>query len=488
MKSDLTQGKIFSTLLRLALPIAGGQVMQMAYNLTDMFWLGRVSGEALAATGAAGLFTWLAVGLMMIGRVGAEVGVSQARGRGELNVAYSFSRVAIFLAGGLGLLFGAFLFIFRNGLIGFFNFQEVAVAADAATYTGIMAWGLPAMYITSAVAGAFIASGNSQTPFLINSAGLVLNMILTPIVIFPLGMGVSGAAISSVASQWVVLALSLVSIKKFRHRPFAEYRFFEGLRKLANGGGYDTVGCRRGFFVSIFGNAIELCRKSWRSLWHGTAKKIFHLALPVSLENTVWPLLTILVTRIEVSFGDVAVAISRVGIQVESLSWLVGAGFGAALTAFVGQNFGAGRHDRISKGVRYTAFSLVAWGIFVMAFMWFGGGLVFAIFMPHYDYEVRELFITHMRILAACQVFSNMEYVASNAFRGKGRTIPPSITSMFSNTIRLPLALILSQTQLGLLGVWAAISITAGLRGVLITAWYLLLKQSPRKHTCVKGL
>ena len=91
---DLTKGNIFSTLLRLSVPIAGAQVIQMAYNLTDMFWLGRVSGDAVAAAGAAGMFMWLAVGLLMIGRIGAEVGVAQARGRGENTVAYDYSSTA----------------------------------------------------------------------------------------------------------------------------------------------------------------------------------------------------------------------------------------------------------------------------------------------------------------------------------------------------------------------------------------------------------
>jgi len=439
VKSDLTQGKIFATLLRLALPIAASQVMQMAYNLTDMFWLGRVSSEALAATGAAGLFTWLAVGLMMIGRIGAEVGVSQARGRGDIVAAYDYSRNALYLSAVLGVAFGVFLFVFRVPLVGFFQFEEYKVAADAALYMGIMAIGLPAAYITSAITGIFVASGNARTPFLVTSGGLILNMILTPIVIFPLGMGVFGAAISSVASQMVVLFVSLYAIKRFKHRPFAQFDVF----------------AKSGIVTQ-------------------TMKKIIRLALPVSLENTLWPLLTIVTTRIEASFGAIAVSISRVGVQVESLTWLVGAGFGAALTAFVGQNFGAGEFVRINKGVRYAALSLIAWGAFVSFFMWFGAGAVYNMFFPHYrDYtEIRSLFITHMRILAVCQVFANMEYVAANAFRGKGRTVPPSIASISSNVIRVPLAFFLSLTPLGVLGVWAAISFTAGLRGVVVSLWY----------------
>jgi len=445
---DLTQGGIIGALLRLALPIAGGQFMHMAYSLTDMFWLGRVGNDAIAASGTAGLFMWLSVGFMLVGRVGAEIGVSQARGRGDADDAYRYSRTALHIAAVLGVLFGAFLLIFRHLLVGFFNFQEAHVAAYTAAYIGIMAFGIPASFITSSIGGTFNASGNSRTPFLIGSLGIVLNMILSPIFILGLNMGVVGAAITSVMSQYAVLALMLTALKRFRTRPFAVYKL-----------------TARPSFSGVIND-----------LRFGKAGEIFRLTWPICLENTLFPLLTIATTRFEVAFGAFAVSISRVGTQVESLSWLVGAGFGAALTAFVGQNFGAGNHERIIKGVRYTTFFMIMWGLFVMSVLWFGSPVILAVFLPEFvsDAEMTRLVFSNLRILAACQVFANMEFVATNAFRGKGRTLPPSVTSIASNVVRVPLAFLLSRTALGLLGVWAAISITAGLRGISVFLWYKL--------------
>ena len=443
---DLTQGGIIRTLLRLALPIAGGQFMHMAHGLTDMLWLGQVSDYFIAATGTAGLFIWLSVGLMLVGRVGAEIGVSQSRGRGDVPEAYRYARTAMYLAAGLGLLYGAFLFFFRGPLIGLFRFREAHVAAYTVTYLGIMAFGIPASFITSSLGGTFNASGNSRTPFIISGLGIALNMILSPIFILGLNMGVVGAAITSVTAQYAVLIAMLVAVKRFRNRPFASFRLTAR------------------FDLSAIRTEIV----------SGKARDIFRLTWPICLENTLFPLLTMATTYFEVAFGSFAVSISRVGTQVESLSWLVGAGFGAALTAFVGQNFGAGKHERINAGVRYTTIFMLGWGVFVASVLWFGSPVILVAFLPGYasDPDMVRLVVSNLRILAACQVFSNLEFVATNAFRGKGRTLPPSITSVSSNVIRVPLAFILSRTPLGLLGVWAAISITAALRGVSVFVWY----------------
>jgi len=441
MNTDLTKGKIFPSLLRLGLPIAGVNAMNMAYNITDMFWLGRVSSDALAATGVSGLYLWLSVGLMLIGRIGAEVGVAQSRGRGDVDAAYKFSRTAIYIAAILGLVYGIFLITLRTPLVGFFNFQEATVVAYATAYIAIMAIGIPAVFISSSIDGTFVASGNSRMPFLIGSSGLILNMILTPIFIFVLNLGVVGAAVSSVISQYAVFVARVLALKYLKNRPFEVYQF-----------------------IMPF------------NFRDGTVKDIFKLTWPICLENTLFPLLTMFTTRFEAGFGSSAVSMSRVGVQIESLSWLVGGGFGAALTAFVGQNFGAGKFDRVSAGVRYAVGALLVWGVFVTSVMWFGGGMVFTIFLPEYaPYpEMAQLFITYMRILAACQIFANLEFAATNAFRGKGKTLPPSIVSISSNLIRVPLAYVLSLTPLGLLGIWVAISFTASIRGIAVAIWYIL--------------
>ena len=92
---DLTQGPILGNLIRLSLPIIGTSFMQMAYNLTDMMWLGQMGSGAVAAVGAASFFSWFGISILLITRIGAEVGVAQSIGRRDLNGAARYARHAI---------------------------------------------------------------------------------------------------------------------------------------------------------------------------------------------------------------------------------------------------------------------------------------------------------------------------------------------------------------------------------------------------------
>lgn len=446
-KYDLTQGSILGKLVLVALPIMGSQLLQMSYNLTDMFWLGRLGSDAVAASGTAGLFLWLSMAFMMIGRMGAEIGVSQGMGRGDVHGAKRYAQNAIFLAILLGTVYGLFLIIFCRPLVGFFNIQDPNVAQQAMDYLTIVAIDMPLNFVLGALVGSFNASGNSRTPFLVNAAGLVLNMVLDPLMIFGLGMGIRGAAIATVLAQVVSCLLIMLAMKKDKNRPFASFRFFIRPKMLY-------------------------------------IRQILTWSVPIGLESGLFTLMSMIVSRFVAGFGTEAMAVSRVGSQIESLTWLVGGGYGSALTAYVGQNYGAGKWTRIRRGFTISYQVMFAYGAAVTALIFFGGGFLFSIFMP--DPAVIEMGRTYLRILAICQIPQCFENVASATFKGIGRTLPPSVVSVTSNAIRVVLAYFLGQTALGLYGIWLAMALTAAMRGVWGFIWYLLAaRHLPREDTLV---
>lgn len=435
-KYDLTQGSILNKLLMVAVPIMGIQLMQMAYNLTDMFWLGRVGSGAVAASGTAGMYLWLSQALLMIGRMGAEIGVSQSLGQKDIAAARKYSQISLLLSVVLGVLFMLAMIAFSDQLIGFFNIADQQVAADSVTYLVITSLGIPATYISAVVAGTFNASGNSRVPFYANAVGLILNIIFDPLFIFNFNMGIAGAAIATILAQIIVAVLFLGAMKVIKSRPFDTFSFY--------------------------------IRPDYRYI-----KTIFNWSTPIALESMFFTLLSMVISRFVVDFGVTAMAVHRVGSQIESLSWLIGGGFSSAVTAFMGQNFGAQKWQRIHKGYHISIRAMFAWGVITTAILAFGGQFLFSLFLA--EPEAVEMGVVYLRILAVCQIVACLEYNSAGCFRGIGKTIPPSVVSIVSNLIRVPLVFVLSRTSLGINGIWWGVSLGAGIRSIWMFIWFYLI-------------
>jgi putative MATE family efflux protein len=440
-KYDLTQGGIFGRLMMVALPIIGVQLMMMSYNLVDMFLLGKVGSQAVAASGMAGMYMWLSSGVMLIGRMGAEIGVAQNFGRRDEESARKFALCSIYLGLGCGLAFAAICIVFSGPLIGFFRMRDALVTKSAENYLSIVAVGMPAVFTGAAVAGIFNGSGNSRAPFWINAAGLAGNVILDPIFIFTLGMGVEGAAVATVAAQVLCVGLSLFALVIKKDRPFER-------------------------FVFIMKPEIRYCAD------------ILRWSFPIALESMLFTFFTLIVSRLVAGFGAGAMAVYRVGTQIESMNWLVSVGMSTAVTAFIGQNYGAEAWDRIRGCCRVSILSACVWGTAVTVLMAAAGGPLFWFFLP--DPALLDMGRSFLKIMAICQVFGCLEAVSAGVFRGFGRTLPPSVVSILCNALRIPIAYVLSQGDLGQNGVWLGITISATLRGLFIFLWFLADRRSRR--------
>lgn len=433
---DLTQGRILKKILSVALPIMGTQLMQMTYNLTDMFWLGRLENSvtAVAASGLAGMFMWLGMSLLMIGRMGSEIGTSQNLGRGDANTARGYAQDSARMALVLGVLYGATLIIFAGPLVSLLRVKEPGVFESACAYLRIVGIGVGFTYVSAAITGSFNGAGNSRLTFWANAVGLVVNMVLDPLMILGLGWGVRGAAIATVIAQGVVLALFVYFAKRHPRRPFEEFRVFG----------------------PVDGQRL---------------RQILSWSLPVAFESAAFTALAMVVTgMVSAWYGETAVAVQRVGSQIESLSWLVGGGFASAVTAFIGQNYGARRWARIRRGYRISLAALLGWEVLVTTLMVFGGRFLFSLFLREPP-TILDMGATYLRILATSQVFMGLEGACTGVFRGMGQTLPPSICSISSNLLR-PLFCWFFAGLFGLNGLWMGIAVSAAFRGTFMLTWY----------------
>ena len=438
-KYDLTEGNILQKLLMVSLPIMGNQFVQMAYNLADMFWLGRVGSAAVAAASTAGMYMWLSMAFTSVGAKGAEIGVSQNMGRGDLEKARHYGETALGLAIILGTVYGAAMLLFPQQLVGFFRLEETHVTADAITYMMLVAPGIPFSFIMGAASGICIGSGNSRIPFLVNAAALALNILLDPILISGVGMGVAGAAVATSVAQILGACLLLWALAKHPARPFPTIRFLGRPRRE---------------------ESLQTIRWS----------------LPIVCENFLFTFFAMYITRLITPWGAGALAAQKVGSQMESLSWLIGGGFSAALAAFAGQNYGGKKWDRIHQGFRMSSLFMGGWGVMVTILLYALARPFVSAFFPN-EPSVVSIGVNYIHILAVIQIPACLEGVGSGAFRGIGRTLPPSLISITCNGLRVLLAWRLSQTSLGLEGIWWAIAIGAGARGMGTYLWYCFYKR-----------
>ena len=319
-------------------------------------------------------------------------------------------------------------------MIGFFRLNSKTVIQDAEVYLAINCGLVIFSFLNQVFTGILTAMGNSRTSFLATAIGLVINIILDPILIFGIGpfpqMYVAGAAIATVFAQSVVTAVFLVSI---RREP------------------------------DIFMNLHFFTRPQTDIL-----KELIQIGLPSSIQNMMFTGISMVIARMVASFGDAAVAVQKVGSQIESISWMTSDGFAAAVNSFIAQNFGAGNETRAKRGYRCSMIVVLLWGFFCTIVLIVFPAPIFRIFIP--EAAVLPMGIDYLRILGVSQLFMCMEITTAGAFSGLGRTLPPSIVSTSLTVARIPMALLLISTPLGLNGIWWSITISSICKGIVLTA------------------
>ena len=433
---NLLEGNILPALSALALPIMATSLIQMAYNLIDMIWIGKIGASAVASVGAAGMFMWLSNGLATLAKMGGQIKVGHALGAQKKEDAASYAQSSIQMGIVFAIGFGILSIVFADEMIGFFQLNSAQVIQDAKLYLMINCGLVIFSFMNQIFTGILTAMGNSRTSFIATGIGLVLNIVLDPLFIFGFGaippMGVAGAAIATVLAQLVVMLLFLYTILR------------------------DTV---------LFSNIHILHSYSSQH-----TMEIFRIGLPSAVQSMLFSGISMVIARLIAGWGDAAVAVQKVDSQIESISWITAEGYAAALNSFVAQNHGAKNTDRIREGYRLSMIVMLSWGVFCSLVLIVFPQLIFQVFIQ--EAEVLPMGVDYLRILGVSQLFMCMEITTAGAFSGLGKTLPPSIVSITLTGARIPMAILLGR-WLGLNGVWWAITISSIGKGIVLLGWFL---------------
>lgn len=438
MEGNLTKGPILKTLTKLAIPIMASSFLGTLYNITDMAWIGLLGSKAVAGVGVGGMFTWLSQGLAAMARMGGQVQVAQCIGRGERDRAHGFAQAAVQLATLMGMAYAVISLLFARQMVAFFQLTDLEAQTAALSYTKIACGLIVFSFLTLTMTGLYTAQGDSKTPFLANLIGLVTNMILDPVLILGPGpfpkLGVVGAAIATVTAQAIVMMMMILGvIIQKKENVLKGIRLTAKIPKEYLGG---------------------LCR----------------IGIPTAIQGMAYCAISMVLTRMVSAYGAEAVATQRVGGQIESISWNTADGFAAALNAFIAQNYGAGKMDRVRKGYRASLWTVGIWGLLIsFVFICFPQAIADIFF---HEPKAVATAVGYLVIIGFSEAFMCVELTTVGALSGLGRTRLCSIISIAFTSARIPLAIILGGL-IGLSGIWWALSVTSIIKGIIFTCTFL---------------
>lgn len=438
MEGNLTKGPILKTLTKLAIPIMASSFLGTLYNITDMAWIGLLGSKAVAGVGVGGMFTWFSQGLAAMARMGGQVQVAQCIGRGERDRAHGFAQAAVQLATLMGMAYAVISLLFTRQMVGFFQLTDPEAQTAALAYTKIACGLIVFSFLTLTMTGLYTAQGDSKTPFLANLIGLVTNMILDPVLILGPGpfpkLGVVGAAIATVTAQAIVMTIMILGV------------FIQKKENVLKG--------------------ISLTAKIPKEYLSG----ICRIGIPTAIQGMAYCAISMVLTRMVSAYGAEAVATQRVGGQIESISWNTADGFAAALNAFIAQNYGAGKMDRVRKGYRASLWTVGIWGLLIsFVFICFPQAIADIFF---HEPKAVATAVGYLVIIGFSEAFMCVELTTVGALSGLGRTRLCSIISITFTSARIPLAIILGGL-IGLSGIWWALSVTSIVKGIIFTCTFL---------------
>ncbi|MBP3736091.1 MAG: MATE family efflux transporter [Lachnospiraceae bacterium] len=382
----MTEGSIAKHLLLFFVPLLAGTFFQLLYNTVDALIVGRFVGtEALSAVGgSASQLVNMFVGLFVGVSGGATVVVAQAFGARRDDDLKKAVQTSI----GAGFLFGCILtvlfFLLTPVLLTRMHTEELAMSQ---LYLRIYTIGMLPNVLYNVSSGIFRAVGDSGKPFWFLVAGALTNIVLDLVFVIGLGTGVAGVAAATVISQLLSAALSLHALM---HADGA-YRLELGSLRL--------------------------------DPWY--TKRIVGIGIPSGIQNMMYSTSNVIVQAAINTLGITAIAAWAVLAKIDALYWMLVSSLGISITTFVGQNYGAGRLDRVKKSMAVAAGVALAGTAAFSVFMYSLAPQLYGIFTE--DAAVIEMGTPVARIFAASYVLYIGLEVFSATLRGMGDTLRPTL-------------------------------------------------------------
>lgn len=436
-QARLIKGSVSKILIKLTIPMTFGIVGMVAFNLVDTYFVGRLGTKELAALS----FTFpvvLFVNSLALGLgIGASAIISRAIGEGDQHRVKRLTTDSLVLA-----IFLVTLFV----VVGLFTIDPVFRLLGARgemldmvrQYMGIWYFGMPFVVVPMVGNNAIRATGDTKTPSAIMLVAVFCNFIMDPLLIFGIGpfprLGIAGAAIATVISRSITFTVSLF-VLYFRDK-----------------------------MITFVKPKLKEVFESW--------KRVLYIGLPTAGTRIIVPLAIGMITRIVSTYGKEAVAAYGVSSRIEFFALTVIVALSSVLAPFVGQNWGAGKQDRVKKAVTYSERFSMVWGFSVFIILTALARPIAGIFNS--NPAVITAIVLYLRVVSIGYGLQGVIMLSGSAMNVLNRPFHAAgvrIAQMF--ILYVPLALIGSRL-FGLTGVFVALAIAYC--GAGIASHYILAR------------
>ena len=419
---DLTQGSIMGKLLKFAFPIMVGNLLQQLYNIVDTLIVGRYLGEnALAAVGSAYtlmvFITSIIIGLCM----GSSAFFSMqfgSRNQDRLEKGIFIAFVAI---GGVALVLNVIVYAGMEGILIFLRVPE-EVAPLMREYLMWIFAGVLAVFLYNFVGNLLRSVGNSVVPLLFLGISAVMNIVLDIFFIRGLLWGVAGAAIATVISQYV----AGIGILVYYAARYPELR---------------VTGKNRVWDMRILGELVGLSTLT-------------------CLQQSIMNFGILMVQGLVNSFGPVVMAAFAAAVKIDSFAYAPVQDFGNAFSTYVAQNYGAGKEERIRKGMRDAMAGAFVFCLIISVIVVAFARPLMGLFLNEESVEAIAVGVGYLRIEGIFYFGIGLLFLFYGYYRAIHRPGISVVLTVVSLGTRVLLAYVLSGVeQIGVTGIWMSVPI-----------------------------
>ena len=388
----MTFGRPSKHILAFALPLIFGNLFQQLYSMADSIIVGQYLGvDALAAVGSVGSLQFLILGFCMGSCAGLAIPIAQRFGAHDEENLRKYVANSVWLSAAMGLIVTAITVALARQILVWMQ-TPANIIDEAYAYFAAVLLGIPAMILYNLASSIMRALGDSKRPLYFLLLSSVLNIVLDLVFIVIFRMGVAGAAIATDISQLVSCVLSLRFLIK------------------------STDDCR------VIPREIRLHKKM--------AARIIRVGLPTGIQNMVISFSNVLVQASVNSYGAAAMAGFAAYMKIDGFNILPVSSISMAATTFVGQNYGAGRLDRVKKGTWVTLAMGLVYTLATGALLLLGQDAIMHLFTN--DETVVFFGEAAMHWFCPFYFLLSILHGLAGAVRGTGASVPPMVVLLVS--------------------------------------------------------